>query len=382
MGGGCDQPGKANGFLEPLQLVAKALQRKNWNVSVLFPEPAQFTADSVKVNDLNKENFISYLNIAARDLNAGDELLVYIDTHGGGTWPGHAHSLCLDSGGKDSLQINDPAFTSVLQNLKLKGIKIAIIDDSCYGGASVALLGEYACVLSGQSANSEGWGDTQAGSPIAQAISRLSYSTEAEKTAKVFKGGTEYSFDELYLQSLATTYLRFPQNQPQYSAQIPHSETAELLEDSFNSGKSIDGYKYTKPPTFIGDLQSPEKRSSLNKYAKQIGIDVIRKLAPQNEVILASYLDLDNFPARLPDFSILTTKLGLQLAKVEQQSDKLAKDYLASAESTPLREQHALEMINMQAGGNWAYLQLKAKLFYIDRLSNSQPSKCENFKLF
>lgn len=78
-----------------------------------------------------KKNLLKSLGSASKELSQGDQLLIVWDTHG---------AEPLDS----SHEIRDR-----LEKLQRRGVRIGIVDDSHYGGASILAFDDLACVLSG-----------------------------------------------------------------------------------------------------------------------------------------------------------------------------------------------------------------------------------------
>jgi hypothetical protein len=91
-------------------------------------------------------------SLAAGSLKKGDQVLLVIDTHGAVRTPGEAtHSVALEGGERVSLD----ELRALRDKLAKAGVQVAIVDHSCYSGASLALADENTCVLASSSANRE-----------------------------------------------------------------------------------------------------------------------------------------------------------------------------------------------------------------------------------
>ena len=75
----------------------------------------------------------------------GDELLIAFSTHG---TSGVRHDVCLSDG--TLLPVDDPDLLERLFKAKTRGVRLAFIDDSCYSGASIPILGKYGCTVTTQ----------------------------------------------------------------------------------------------------------------------------------------------------------------------------------------------------------------------------------------
>jgi hypothetical protein len=100
---------------------------------------------------LTKENFIQSLSEQAEILKDGDQFLLNIVTHG--SYQKQGHVICLGDGTR--LDLNDPEIHRLFEKMKNRGVKIGVLDNSCYGGQTVDLFSKYGCVVSTQVADFE-----------------------------------------------------------------------------------------------------------------------------------------------------------------------------------------------------------------------------------
>lgn len=89
------------------------------------------------------ESIDAYINSKPK---AGDKLLLSFETHGS---QHPSHGICSNDGSYLEVAVLKPR----LEALKKAGVKIAVLDASCYSGGSVSTLGDVACVLSSSMAD-------------------------------------------------------------------------------------------------------------------------------------------------------------------------------------------------------------------------------------
>ena len=129
---------------------------QGWNVSI-YAKIAGIAPEEIQV--ASKDNLVKALN-DAQSLGPSDQLLILFETHGSPAVPAmlYGHGVCGDGSVSigaqkfDSDAKPDP-FYGALDQLKAKGVKMAIIDDSCYSGGSITDFGSYGCVLSAGTSN-------------------------------------------------------------------------------------------------------------------------------------------------------------------------------------------------------------------------------------
>ncbi len=182
--GGCESHGE-NGVYKLTADVAKSLQSRNWTIDAIaggslaraatdqaaksgtlidpLKQALGLTSDEIKKT--TKANLIASLDKASQTLEAGDQMLLQIYTHGGPGYEGNAHTVCTteESPANEpnnqppnepntqvdtNLAINDPEVIAKLDLLKKKGVKLGFLDTSCFGGGSVPQLSRFGCVIS------------------------------------------------------------------------------------------------------------------------------------------------------------------------------------------------------------------------------------------
>jgi hypothetical protein len=248
-------------FRDPFLSMATALKQNNWDVQVLFggrrscsncsstfsidPIATALGLDSSQIPKASLEQLEAKLDDAITKLNQGDELLLEINTHGiiGTNLAGEASvSLAVydesdptgaienqfENGHQHgAMLIDDPALTQRLQSLKDKGVKIAISDDSCFGGPAALRLEKFGCVLT-QTSDKYGLG-----SPISDSyVSALSAPSSDLGPALVGSNG-QATMEDIFLDTLSRTTVGI--NSPYYTT--PY---AGVLEPQFSG--TIDQY--------------------------------------------------------------------------------------------------------------------------------------------
>ena len=157
VGGGCDSTLGGEMAKETAKLNT-SLKRRGWESGVLFGKDkedidrvSKESGERFPVKPFTKKNLIEKLNIISEHTKPGDQFLLNIITHGapGVTDEGKGHYICL--GDNNLLSVNDPELQSALRSINQKGAKVAVLDDSCFGGGSVEAFKDFACVLSTQS---------------------------------------------------------------------------------------------------------------------------------------------------------------------------------------------------------------------------------------
>jgi hypothetical protein len=159
--------------------------KKNWKASVTFngghAKTEQILNDGVvKVAGPNKpfieKNFQEMVEeyekkIDNGDIKPGDQLLVYITTHGAQKTEksGKSHEISLS--GKEATNLNNLDGADLVSMDKLqglidkaaaKGVKLGIMDFSCHSGASINLKNPNTCIITASGPNHFGyssWGE-------------------------------------------------------------------------------------------------------------------------------------------------------------------------------------------------------------------------------
>ncbi|MBC7538805.1 MAG: hypothetical protein H7281_08290 [Bacteriovorax sp.] len=106
------------------------------------------------------------LKLENNEMVAGDQLMIYVDSHGAEKEKNFkSHRIATSAGAATNLNTLQGASLVDLDQLEVlkklakdKGVKMAIIDASCHSGNSLALADDNTCVISGTGPNHYGYG--------------------------------------------------------------------------------------------------------------------------------------------------------------------------------------------------------------------------------
>jgi len=140
-------------FAQQMSAISIGLSKNGWAVTNGFDE---HPVEGHPTTLASKGALLEFLDDLVKNSKTSDEVLIYVDAHGSEETSGKTHGWSLPDCG--TLTVDDSDFTSRLQKLKDKGVKIALADASCYGGNSIKHLDKYGCVVSNQG-DSESFGD-------------------------------------------------------------------------------------------------------------------------------------------------------------------------------------------------------------------------------
>jgi hypothetical protein len=152
MGGSGDPPGDSTNFDSSARIVGRFAKEAGWEPTVLFDgkRPQSREAASrfgVKAQSFTRGNLEKVIanfrrKVAAKEIGPGDEFFLIVDSHGAvkdGTES--SHSVAVE-GGTVSLDLLRP----LLQEMQQAGVRVAVSDQSCHSGYSLALSGPGICV--------------------------------------------------------------------------------------------------------------------------------------------------------------------------------------------------------------------------------------------
>jgi hypothetical protein len=181
MGGGGEPPGESTIFDKSMDFLGVFLKYEDtsWNTTVHFNGGHSKTEKILKENfgdktDTTKpftdnnylETIKSYKKkIEEGEIKSGDQLLVWLETHGAQADAGEKGHQVSAKGESSSdftnLSHNTLVSTNELQSLidlaNEKGVKLGILDFSCHSGASIALSNPKTCIISSTGPNHFGY---------------------------------------------------------------------------------------------------------------------------------------------------------------------------------------------------------------------------------
>jgi len=162
IGGSGDPPGDTTIFDDEFVDLAKAAKARGWKSTVLFDgghkEGQQKVGAAFGIKALatfNKDSYSSMLNGIQADVDSGklkkgDQVFLWINTHGlekFGSQRSHDISCHKNEIGTCDLDLID----EVILKMESKGIRVAVMDLSCYSGSTLNLGSTKTCVLTSTS---------------------------------------------------------------------------------------------------------------------------------------------------------------------------------------------------------------------------------------
>lgn len=170
LGGGGEPPGRTTVFDDSLKMLGGKLSDAGYQATVLF-DGGHTTSEAVaKAIDPKAQPFFTdnvetelhqMIGKIDRDMRPGDQLMVVVDTHGGepkghddGVDPEQAppHDVEMADFGKFNME----QLAVIKKHARAKGVRLAILDMTCYSGTSLKLADKNTCVISATSADTVG----------------------------------------------------------------------------------------------------------------------------------------------------------------------------------------------------------------------------------
>jgi hypothetical protein len=366
IGGNCEDGNPRNLFLEDMALTTKALSEKGWDVQAFFDgaardckflstDPKCTTSpkdihccpagvepqgwDSTKlgsretigdVKDASKDNLISALKASADQLNPGDQLLIDVQTHGGHGNKNYSHTWCIKGAKYDGLHVDDADLQAALDSVKKKGVKIAILDQSCYSGGSIEPLKRFGCVISATEADST---NTQA--PLTDAIDQLYHDDDFIKRKKLIdaqdpkKKLDKYSLEDLYFQALSFAANKSIQAVFPQSSQIQESDLS-LAEHFLNGNTYYESYLPGDPRKRQAQAYcelSGDSLKNIEAFMREIQAASAAPFSSSNAELMAYYFDKTNHPPLEIDFQKQSDRFKLLNSEVKKLLATLSGKY-------------------------------------------------------
>lgn len=215
---------------------------------------------SANYNQLIKD-YIQKINNG--QITQGDQLLLYISSHGAQGRKGEATHR-ISTSGKQAIDLNtlQGSNTVSLDTLKKlselalrKGIKLGIIDMSCHSGASLALANKSTCVISSTGPNHLSWGGTS--------------TTFSAQYSKNIKSGR--SLEDVFLAA----------NRSKTDASFPMI--------SSSAGKKIQDSIYQEISPYLYDARDPLTQKKMEDYYNEQYEDNECRILDKNYLLLTKY---------------------------------------------------------------------------------------------
>ena len=157
LGGGGEPEGKETSFDDILTAAGSSLKNLQWNYDISFNGGHSNTEDIIKNNfsksispptrftSKNYEKIIEdyKLKINKGQIKSGDQLMIFINSHGGERESGQLSHTISASKHLDNLEaskdIDLDSLQEIIELTNKKGIKLGIVDASCFAGNTLAL---------------------------------------------------------------------------------------------------------------------------------------------------------------------------------------------------------------------------------------------------
>lgn len=162
LGGSGDPPGNKTIFDSTASALARFKKSKSYSESVYFNGGHSETEKILATNFSGARSFSkSSYNEALEDLKKksvapGDRVVIFVNSHGEiKKYPEKSHSIHC---GKELCSLDE--LNQAIQSLEAKGAQVAVIDGSCYSGATTGLGSDKTCVLTSSRDDSVGYSKT------------------------------------------------------------------------------------------------------------------------------------------------------------------------------------------------------------------------------
>ncbi len=180
-GGGGDPEGEGTIFDDDLEALSRFSNEKNtsWKTKYTFDGGHSVTESKLRkkfkkensLGDFTEENFHSTLMIIQKkmetnELKSGDQLLLVMDSHGAPKSPKEKSHMVFSTSedGEKEKKISMDDFEKIANLAKEKGVKLALLDLSCYSGNTLKIKNKDICIISGTGENEYGYSEPD-GSP-------------------------------------------------------------------------------------------------------------------------------------------------------------------------------------------------------------------------
>lgn len=181
MGGGGEPTGNTTIFDGDLKLMSGFLNKsKDWDTTVSFNGGHTKTEEIIKdkmpnaknVGDFTEKSYNSMIDemiqkIESGELKSGDQLMININTHGAKRSKEATHQIALSRSTATNLTTLQGASTVSLDRMETlaklagdKGVKLAIIDSSCFSGNLLNINNDKVCLISATGTDQYGYAGT------------------------------------------------------------------------------------------------------------------------------------------------------------------------------------------------------------------------------
>lgn len=177
IGAGGEPIGEKTIFDGSIKLIGKFINNSDWKTTISL-DGGHATTEALiskqfdkarNLGPFKKENYEKLIKemiskIESGQLGNGDQLMITIDTHGAKNKGEKTHDIALSSGsitnyetllGVDTVNLDD--LEKLIELANQKGIKLAVIDFSCYSGNLLNIKNDNICMISATSPDFPSW---------------------------------------------------------------------------------------------------------------------------------------------------------------------------------------------------------------------------------
>lgn len=278
----------------------------------------------------SKATLLSFLDDAIANGRKDDEIFLAINAHGDGETDGVSNGWVLPD--CTILRTSEPEVQRRFKQLKAKGLKLAIQDESCFSGGSIHSLGKDNCVISSQN-----FRNPSTGSPLSDSLSRLIKGNKGNvSVADVYKSYYQETTEKDSIFESDTPQISgIPEFAPDYGAKFPGMTGPDELKTS-NTCQLFQNEPEVKK---IATLLSQFKGAELIKNQFKLDLNEILT-ALKNGLNLKFIWDdmgaADNLPTTLADLSTLykaADDLPIQRKALEDSLKRSLSQSLTEAEA-------------------------------------------------
>lgn len=168
LGGAGDPPGNGTIFDDSLRDIGNFVNHSDWKTSISFDGGHAGTEALVQKNFSNAENLGDFsksnykkmikdliVKLESGQISSGDQLMILISTHGAEKIGKEiAHEIAAAGSAQELVKLSGTESVStgnlkkIVDLAREKGVKLGLIDASCFSGNTLELADGHACVMS------------------------------------------------------------------------------------------------------------------------------------------------------------------------------------------------------------------------------------------
>jgi hypothetical protein len=213
-GGGGEPEGPSTIFDGHINLVSQFINTKDstWSATQSFNGGHEQTEKQLQsklpnasaLGSFNEKNYLQALSnlegkLVSGELKSGDQLLLIMDTHGAvNSTNEKSHSVALSQGTAENLEtlsgasiVSMDKLEKILKLASVKGVKLALLDLSCFSGNTLKIANKNTCVISATGENQYGYNE------VRSANDNSPYSTFGGRFLERMKSGS--NLEDIFL---------------------------------------------------------------------------------------------------------------------------------------------------------------------------------------